>query len=70
MSKRDDGKTAVSFRIPQELEKAFHKYCANREDRITKSELFTKVIYDHLQQVGVSVEEASEKPIADASMFE
>ena len=63
MKKRDDGKTAVSFRIPLELEKAFHKYCAGREDRITKSELFTQLIYDFLEKEGMGVSEV-EKPKA------
>lgn len=69
MKKRDDGKTAVSFRIPLELEKAFHKYCASREDRITKSELFTQLIYDFLLMEGVDASE-KEKPIANDDIYE
>ncbi|MEY2702023.1 MAG: hypothetical protein RLY43_656 [Bacteroidota bacterium] len=66
MSKeRNDGKTGVSFRIPMELEKVFHKYCAWREDRITKSDLVAKLISDFLQSQGVEVVLSEEKPIAD-----
>lgn len=67
--KRDDGKTAVSFRIPIELEKAFHKYCVAREDRITKSELFTQLIYDFLLKEGVDVPPV-EKPKATDDIYE
>lgn len=67
--KRDDGKTAVSFRIPVELEKAFHKYCVGREDRITKSELFTQLIYDFLIKEGVDVPPV-EKPKATDDIYE
>ncbi len=48
--KRNDGKTSISFRIPIELEKAFHKYCVSREDRITKTEIFTQLIYGFLKK--------------------
>lgn len=66
MSKeRNDGKTGVSFRISEELEKAFHKYCAWREDRITKSDLVAKLISDFLQSQGVEVVLSEEQPIAD-----
>ena len=51
MGKRNDGKTSVSFRIPLEVEKEFHKYCVNREDRVTKSELLTQLICDFLKKV-------------------
>ena len=69
MKKRDDGRTAVSFRIPLELEKAFHKYCVAREDRITKSELFTQLIYDFLLMEGVDASEM-EKPKATDDIYE
>jgi hypothetical protein len=67
---RNDGKTGVSFRIPTELEKAFHKHCAWREDRITKSELVAKLILDFLQSQGVEVSMSSEeKPEAEGDMY-
>jgi hypothetical protein len=53
MEKRNDGKTTVSFRIPIELERIFHKYCANREDRITKSDLLTQLIRGFLEREGL-----------------
>lgn len=67
---RNDGKTGVSFRIPSELEKAFHKYCAWREDRVTKSDLVAKLILDFLQSQGCKVNVTlSEKPEADNDMY-
>lgn len=67
--KRNDGKTAVSFRMPIELEKIFHKYCVSREDRISKSDLFTQLVYAFLKKEGIDLN-ASEMPKADASIYE
>lgn len=71
LNERNDGKTGISFRIPVELEKAFHKYCAWRDDRITKSDLVAKLISDFLRSQGIEVSILSEeKPKTLDSMFD
>ncbi len=71
MSKeRNDGKIAVSFRIPIELEKAFNRYCVWRDDKISKSDLITQLISGFLsKQQGEEVVSAVAKPEADDDMF-
>jgi hypothetical protein len=65
---RNDGKTSISFRIPLELEEAFHKYCVNRDDRITKSEVFIQLIYDFLGKKGVVIPKL-ESPKASEDIY-
>ena len=44
--KRNDGKVAVSFRIPTEIEQEFHQYCSLK--RIKKGDMLAKLIKEFL----------------------
>ncbi len=69
--KREDGKIGVSYRIPMDLENAFHTYCStrrSREERVTKSDVVTELLRDFLLKNGAIVAN-SEKPKAELDIY-
>jgi len=72
MTKRKDGKVGVSFRISLELEKAFHQYWANRNDRISKSDLFVQSLQDFLAKENQEAKKLQSlgEPVANGSVFD
>jgi hypothetical protein len=69
-NKRNDGKIGVSFRIPIELDKAFNRHCVWRDDKISKSDLISQLIFDYLRQQGVKVVSTEAKPEASDDIFD
>lgn len=70
--RQDDGKIGVSYRIPVDLEIAFHTYCSSRRsraERTTKSDVVTELLRDFLEKNGVIIVN-SEKPKAELSVYE